>query len=155
MKLRIHAFSGALALLTICAFWTATVLTELFGGASAIAIAKNAILAGMLLLVPSMAIAGGTGFSLGGRWRSPAVDRKKRRMKIVAANGLVVLVPSAIFLAGRADTGQFDASFFVVQALELIAGAVNIALLSLNMRDGFALRRPSSRASAAAGKAAG
>ena len=29
----------------------------------------------------------------------------------------------------------------MVQALELAAGAVNIVLLSLNMRDGLALRR--------------
>ncbi|WP_269933435.1 hypothetical protein [Aminobacter sp. HY435] len=48
-------------------------------------------------------------------------------------------------LAGWAEDGRFDAAFFAVQALELAAGAVNIALLSLNMRDGLALRRKTSR----------
>lgn len=37
----------------------------------------------------------------------------------------------------RAQAGQFDTAFFAVQALELLAGATNIALLSLNLRDGL------------------
>jgi hypothetical protein len=36
----------------------------------------------------------------------------------------------------------FDGAFVAVQALELLAGALNITLLSLNMRDGLRLRRP-------------
>ena len=145
MKTKIHAFAGALALLTICIFWGATAITELFGDASAIAAVKNGILAGMLVLVLSMAIAGASGFSLGKGWRSPAVARKKLRMKIIAANGVLVLVPSAVFLAGKAGAGEFDMTFAAVQAIELIAGAVNITLLSLNMRDGLALRRKPAR----------
>jgi hypothetical protein len=146
MKTKIHAFAGGLALLTICAFWSATATTELFGDAADIAAVKNGILAGMLVLVPSMAVAGASGFSLGKGWRSPAVQRKKLRMKIIAANGILVLVPSAVFLAGKAEAGAFDGAFVAVQAIELIAGAVNITLLSLNMRDGLALRRKPSRA---------
>lgn len=145
MKTRIHAFAGALALLTICVFWVATAMTELFGDATAIAAVKNGILAGMLVLVPSMVVAGASGFSLGKGWRSPAVLRKKQRMKIIAANGILVLVPSAVFLASKAGAGEFDAAFVAVQAIELIAGAVNITLLSLNMRDGLALRRKPSK----------
>jgi hypothetical protein len=141
MKTKIHAFAGGLALLTICIFWSATVIAELFGDAADIAAVKNGILAGMLVLVPLMAVAGASGFSLGKGWRSPAVQRKKQRMKVVAANGILVLVPSAVFLASKAGAGAFDAAFVAVQAIELIAGAVNIALLSLNMRDGLALRR--------------
>ncbi len=150
MKTKVHALAGALALLTICVFWTATAMSELFGDAVAVSAVKNGILAGMFVLIPAMAIAGASGFSLGKGWRSPAVMRKKRRMKIIAANGILVLVPSAIFLANKAGAGQFDAAFVAVQVIELIAGAVNITLLSLNMRDGLALRKKPSRASAAA-----
>jgi len=146
MKIRVHAFAGALALLTICIFWGATVISELFGDASAIAAVKNGILVGMLVLIPAMAVAGASGFSLGKGWKSLAVERKKRRMKIVAANGLLVLVPSAVFLAWKAGVGEFDAVFVVVQAIELAAGAVNVTLLALNMRDGLALRRKPARA---------
>lgn len=146
MKTKIHAFAGGLALLTICIFWSATVITELFGDAATVSAVKNGILAGMLVLVPSMAIAGASGFSLGKGWRSPALARKKQRMKIIAANGVLILVPSAVFLASRAGAGEFDTAFVAIQAVELVAGAVNITLLSLNMRDGLALRRKPVRA---------
>ena len=145
MKAKLHAAFGGLALVTICCFWGSTVVSELFGDHAAIAAVKNAILWGMLVLVPAMAAAGGSGFALGKGWKSPAVLRKKRRMKIIAANGILILVPSAVFLAGRAGAGEFDWAFAMVQAIELIAGAVNITLLSLNMRDGFALRKKPAR----------
>ena len=146
MKTKIHAFAGGLALLTICIFWSATVLSEMFGNAATVSAVKNGILAGMLVLIPSMAIAGASGFSLGKGWRSPAISRKKQRMKIIVANGLLILVPSAVFLASRAGAGEFDAAFVAVQAVELVAGAVNITLLSLTMHDGLALRRKPARA---------
>ena len=82
---------------------------------------------------------GGSGFALGGKWKSKIVSSKKTRMKIIAANGMIILLPSAIFLAQWADAGLFDWRFYTIQALEIIAGATNIALLGLNMRDGIAL----------------
>ena len=149
MKAKVHASAGALALLTICIFWGATALGELFGDAADIAAVKNGILMGMLVLIPAMAIAGASGFSLGKGRKSPAVQREKQRMKIIAANGILILVPSAMFLASKAGAGEFDTAFVAVQAIELVAGAVNITLLSLNMRDGLALRRKPARPKAA------
>ena len=64
---------------------------------------------------------------------------KARRMPFIAANGVLILIPSALFLASKASAGSFDASFYLVQAVELIAGAANIVLLGLNMRDGLRL----------------
>lgn len=40
-----------------------------------------------------------------------------------------------------AFNGNFGTGFCALQAVELVAGAVNIGLLGLNMRDGFRLRR--------------
>ena len=57
-------------------------------------------------------------------------------MPFIAANGLLVLVPCAIFLNRWAAAGTFDATFYVVQVIELIAGAINLTLSGLNMRDG-------------------
>ncbi|PWK65745.1 hypothetical protein [Aminobacter sp. AP02] len=145
MKTKIHAAAGAVALIAVVCFWLATVTAELSGHAGAIAAVKAAVLAGMAVLVPAMVVAGASGFSLGKGWKSPVVQKKKRRMRFIAANGILVLLPSAHLLAGWAEAGRFDAAFFVVQALELAAGAVNITLLSLNMRDGLALRRKPSR----------
>ena len=145
MKAKLHAAAGGVALLTVSCFWMSTVAAELTGNAETIAAAKAAILAGMVVLIPAMMIAGASGFSLGKGWKNPVIQHKKRRMRIIAANGLLVLLPSAYVLAGWAEAGRFDTAFVVVQALELVAGAVNIALLSLNMRDGLALRRRSTR----------
>lgn len=141
MKLRLHAIAGTLALLIISTFWISTVFSEVFGSPQTIAQVKTAVLSGMALLIPAMATAGATGAALGRGWKLPQVAAKSRRMKIIAANGLLILLPSAVFLAIKAQSGQFDAVFYAVQALELCAGAVNITLLSTNLRDGLALAR--------------
>ena len=136
---KIHAAAGTLALITITTFWGSTILTELFGSHSQVATLKMGILWGMLILIPSMATAGATGAALGRKWRLPQVAAKSKRMKFIAANGLLVLVPSAVFLAFRAGSGQFDGLFYTVQAVELMAGATNITLLGLNMKAGLAI----------------
>ena len=141
MKTKIHAAAGGLALLTITTFWSSTIISELFGTPEQIAVTKTAILFGMLILIPALATTGATGFSLGGKWKSPVIANKKRRMKLAAANGIVILVPSAFYLAWFARAGDFGTGFVIVQAIELIAGAANISLLSLNMRDGMKLSK--------------
>ena len=139
MKTKLHGLLGSIALLCIATFWTATVVSELWLDAAAIASVKNAILSGMWLLIPAMAATGGSGFALGKTRTGRLVNVKALRMKVVAANGLLVLLPSAYFLASWASAGSFDGLFYAVQGLELVAGAVNITLLGLNMRDGLRL----------------
>ena len=92
------------------------------------------------MLIPSLAVTGATGFSLSKGAKAGLIGKKLRRMPIIAANGLLVLIPSALFLASRAQAGQFDTGFYIVQALELAAGAANLALLGLNMRDGLKMK---------------
>ena len=57
-------------------------------------------------------------------------------MPIIAANGVLILIPSALFLAANAKAGDFDATFYAVQMVELAAGAVNLWLLTKNALDG-------------------
>lgn len=135
----IHLVAGVIGLLTITAFWSTSIAVEIFGDEAAIAAVKHFILSGMVVLIPSMAAVGGSGLRLGGSSRAPIIVAKRRRMIAVAANGLLVLVPSAVFLAGRAGSGDFGVAFVAVQAIELAAGAANIILMGLNMRDGFRL----------------
>jgi hypothetical protein len=97
------------------------------------------ILWGMLLLIPAMMIVGGSGRSLAQGRSSPMLKAKARRMGLIAGNGFLILVPSAFYLASKAAAGDFDAAFYGVQALELAAGATNIALMALNFRDGLKL----------------
>ena len=139
MKSKLHAAFGAMALLCIATFWVSTVVSELFMDPAAVVAVKNAILAGMWLLVPAMAATGGSGFALAKGRSGRLVEVKSRRMKFVAANGLLVLLPSAFVLATWANARRFDGAFYALQTLELLAGATNITLLALNMRDGLKL----------------
>lgn len=137
----IHPVAGTIALLTTATFWLSTAATELFGSADAVIAVKTMIPWGFLLLVPAMAAVGATGFSfVHGRTLGGLVKKKARRMPILAANGLLILIPSALFLASRASAGTFDIWFYVVQFIELVAGATNITLMGLSMRDGLKLK---------------
>ncbi|MFQ8433656.1 ferredoxin--NADP reductase [Amaricoccus sp. W119] len=137
----IHPLAGLVALLTIATFWVSTVLSELFGSEATVTAVKTTIPWGFLLLVPALAATGGSGLFLSKGQRTGLVGAKLRRMPIIALNGLLVLIPAALFLASKARAGAFDASFYTAQGVELIAGAVNLTLLGLGMRDGLALSR--------------
>ena len=137
MKTRIHAIAGAIGFLTILTFWSSTVISELFGSHETIAMVKGSILTGMFILIPAMAIVGASGASLGSGRTDALVLAKKKRMPIIAANGLLILVPMAFLLEARAMAGQFDTMFYLMQGVELIAGALNLSLMGMNMRDGI------------------
>ena len=92
---------------------------------------------GLFILVPAVAITGGSGFFLSKSRRGRLVDSKKKRMPFIAANGLIVLVPCAIVLSRWSAAGSFDTAFYVVQAIELSGGAINLALMGMNIRDGL------------------
>ncbi|WP_124491071.1 FAD-dependent oxidoreductase [Burkholderia stagnalis] len=135
----IHPLAGLVAILTIATFWLSTAISELFASEATVIAVKTAIPWGFLLLIPALAATGGSGFVLSKGQRQGSIGTKLKRMPFIAANGLLVLIPAAIFLASKARAGEFDTTFYAVQALELAAGAVNITLLSLSMRDGMAL----------------
>lgn len=136
----IHPLAGTLAILTIATFWLSTALSELFASQAVVIAVKTAIPWGFLLLIPALAAAGGSGLVLAKGRRAGLVGAKLKRMPLIAANGILVLIPSALFLASKAKAGEFDTGFYAVQTLELCAGAANITLLSLNMRDGLKMR---------------
>lgn len=138
MPKRAHIIAGILAPLCIATFFVSTVLVELLGSHEAVAQLKALIVfPGLWILVPAMVAAGGSGMFLSKSRRGRLVDAKKKRMPFIAANGLLVLVPCAIVLNRWAAAGSFDTAFYVVQAVELLAGATNLALMCLNVRDGL------------------
>ncbi|MEH6545398.1 MAG: CDGSH iron-sulfur domain-containing protein [Sneathiella sp.] len=139
MKTRIHAIAGVIGILTVAVFWVSTLITELVGSHEAIATLKNGILWGMIILIPALAIAGGSGMSLGQGLTSQRVLIKKKRMPFIALNGLLVLLPCAVFLSIKANAGEIDTTFYVVQSIELLVGAANLTLMGFNFRDGLLL----------------
>lgn len=137
----LHPIAGVVGMTTVAAFWLSTLAAEVFGGHGAVLAVKTAILWGLLLLVPALAVTGATGFRLGARSAHPRIAAKRRRMPVIALNGLLVLVPCAIFLQARAAAGDFGTGFAIVQGIELLAGAVNLVLIGLSLRDGLVLTR--------------
>ena len=136
MIAKVHKVAGAIATLTIATFWLSTAVAELALGNGAVITVKTLIPYGFLILIPAMATAGGTGFRLAKGRTAGLIGAKRKRMPIIAANGVLVLIPSALYLAAKAQAGAFDTSFYAVQGLELLAGATNLFLLGLNIRDG-------------------
>lgn len=137
MKQHIHRSAAAIATLCIATFFISTVLVELFGSHESIALIKHLIvIPGLFILIPAMAMTGATGFALAKNSKGRLVGNKKKRMPFIGANGLLILLPAAICLDSWAVAGDFGNAFYIVQGLELCAGAVNLTLMGLNMRDG-------------------
>ncbi|MBV8603754.1 MAG: hypothetical protein JO224_03640 [Pelomonas sp.] len=136
----IHAAAGALAMLTVATFWTSTLWSELFMNDEAVIAVKHAIVYfGLIPLVTLMAVTGGSGFYFAKGRKGRLVEDKKKRMPKIGANGLLVMIPCALFLNSKAAGGEFDAVFYAVQGIELVVGAVQLTLLGRSFRDGLKL----------------
>jgi hypothetical protein len=136
---RAHLLAAVGALVLIVVFGVSAAVSEAGGDASEVRVVRLAIVWALPALVGCLVTAGLTGRKLAGRSRAAVVRRKQRRVQIVAAAGVLVLVPSAIILAVASPSGGGTVALEVV---ELVAGAVNLTLLGLNFRDGRALTRP-------------
>ena len=136
MKKTVHPLAGGVAILMIATFWLSTAISELSGSEPFVVLVKTLIPWGFIILVPALAAVGGTGFALSGGRSGGLVGKKRKRMPIIAANGVLILIPSALFLAAKAKAGDFDGTFYAIQMVELAAGAVNLWLLTKNALDG-------------------
>jgi len=130
---RVHLAAAVGAVAVVVTFLVSSAVTELIGTAGTVHALRHGIVLGLPLLIACLATAALTGRRLGGRSRAPVVRRKRRRMQVIAATGLVVLVPCAVLLNYQAMPA--------LEITELAAGGLNLALLVLNLRDGRALAR--------------
>ena len=142
MKHIFHKTGAIIATLCIVTFFLSTLIVEFFFSVESVAQVKSLIVfPGLFILIPAIAITGATGFSLSKSSSAGLVGQKRKRMPFIGANGLLILLPAAIFLNLWAAEGSFDNTFYAVQGLELFAGAVNITLMFMNIRDGRKLSR--------------
>lgn len=138
----IHLIASRTAFLCIFIFWISTLASELFLSQMAVVAVKNAISYGVFVLIVAMALTGATGFKMGGKSKHHNIVAKKKRMPFIAVNGLLILLPCAFYLCHKANLGQFDGVFYGIQAVELVAGFVNLVLMGLSMKDGMSIRKP-------------
>lgn len=137
MKQLFHRIGFITATLSIFTFFTSTLVVELFGTQEAIAMVKSLIvMPGLFILIPAIATTGATGFAMSTTKSTGLVGRKRKRMPFIGINGLLILLPAAIVLNQWAAEGNFGSQFYLLQALELAAGAINLSLMCLSIRDG-------------------
>lgn len=140
MAKKLHLIAGLLGTFTIALFFLSTIIAELLGSHEMVATVKSHIvMPGLFILVPAIVATGGSGFALSKSWKGRLIEAKKKRMPFIAGNGLLVLLPSALVLDRWASASAFDSSFYLVQVVELLAGATNLTLMGMNIRDGLRL----------------
>ena len=139
---RIHLAAAVGALTLIATFLLSSAVTELIADAADVHRLRQWIVFGLPLLVGCLVTAALTGRRLARNSRAPVIRRKLRRMQIVAATGIVVLVPCALILDGLTATSAASGVVSALEITELLAGALNLTLLALNFRDGRGLTRP-------------
>ncbi len=136
----IHRSASAAFLLCILSFFSSTVISMLFSEAPGRTAVKELIVfPGLILLVLAAALTGITGRLLAFDRSGKLIEKKLKRMKLIAANGVIILIPCAFSLRYMAVNGFFDTIYYAVQTLELAAGFLNIVLIVMNFRAGFRL----------------
>lgn len=139
-KTAIHAAAGTLAMLLVASFWTSTLVSELFLDVQAIVTVKQIIAKyGLICMVIAMAATGGSGFALGKDRKGRLIEEKKKRMPFIGANGVLVMIPVAIYLSMKATAGEFDTQFYAVQVIELVVGLFQLTMLGKNFKAGLRL----------------
>ncbi|QDG53503.1 hypothetical protein FIV42_22985 [Persicimonas caeni] len=132
----IHRWSARAATAMIGVFFMSTVVVEIAGDYESVRMVKHAIVWAVPALVVLLAVTGITGQKMAGRSQADKIVAKKRTTGVMAALGLLVLVPAAFALDAMAQEGSFGTWFWVVQGAELVAGATNFTLALLQMRRG-------------------
>jgi len=137
----IHKTSALTAFILIATFFSSSLFVDIFANQKAVVMVKTNIFYGVFLLILLMAITGITGLKMAAKVTSGPIASKKKRMPFVAANGLLVLLPAAYILKDLALEGEFNSVFYFVQTIELLAGFINLSLMTLNIRDAFRLKK--------------
>ncbi|MGD9807043.1 MAG: hypothetical protein AB7E76_04310 [Deferribacterales bacterium] len=137
MLKRLHILTAFISIVSIIIFQLSTIISELFASASYVACVKGLIVTpGLFILIPALIITGITGTVMSNKAKGRLVNNKKRRMPLIAMNGIIILIPSAVFLNMKASAGELDILFYTIQIIEIAAGLLNLTLMLKNARDG-------------------
>ncbi|EGU46229.1 hypothetical protein VII00023_06817 [Vibrio ichthyoenteri ATCC 700023] len=128
----------------IASFFASTLISELLADKSTISQVKQVIAYAVWFLIPLMALTGITGSKLAPNVKSGQgiLGKKKKRMPIVALNGLLILLPCALYLNLLASQAHFNQAFYIAQTIELIAGSINLTLMAASIRDAIKIKPP-------------
>ena len=139
MLRRLHPIAGVIGFATILTFWLSTVTSELFGSTAVVAAVKETIPWGFLIVVPALAIAGASGFRIAGASSDPRIDEEKAPHAVHRGERSFHSHAGRALSGGAGVARRVRDDLLCVQAIELVAGAINLTLMSLNIRDGLEL----------------
>jgi hypothetical protein len=117
--LKSHIIATSVGALTIGCFFSFSLIAEIMGNQEFIKQVKTGIVYCLPVLLFAMPILGITGKKLAGKFKSPIVATKMKRMKFVAFNG-IIFISLAIYLYFRAVNNNIDSTFLYVQIIELL-----------------------------------
>jgi hypothetical protein len=137
---RLHAAAGLIAWCLIASFFIGSLISEFSGNPTWIVVVKRTIFYTMWTMVVLVPVAALTGRKLAGKSGNVVVERKRKRMRWIAPNGLLLLTLGS-YLYYKASQDQFDPFFRRAQLVELAVGLTNLLLLGLMIRDGYRLKR--------------
>lgn len=137
---QVHAAAGIIAFCLIGSFFMGSLISELSGNLVWIVHVKRTVFYCMWAMVLLMPLAALSGRKLAGKSRNATVENKRKRMRWIAPNGLL-LVTLGSYLYYKVIQQEFDALFVSAQLLEFALGLTNLLLLGLMIRDGFRLKR--------------
>ncbi len=134
----IHVVATAFAILVISTFFISSLIAELDGAIDVIRTVKQGIFYALPILILTMPTLAITGNKLAGNSKNPKVTEKKRRMKFVLFNGMI-LISLAVFLYYQSHFKMINNVFLIAQIMEFIFGLGNLTLIGLNVRAGLML----------------
>lgn len=137
---QVHAAAGIIAFCLIGSFFVGSLISELSGNPVWIVAVKRTVFYAMWVMVLLVPLAALSGRKLAGKSHNTMVENKRRRMRWIAPNG-VLLLTLASYLYYKVSQQEFDSLFMSAQLVELTLGFTNLLLLGSMIRDGFRLKR--------------
>jgi hypothetical protein len=146
-----HPLAARVTLGLFALIWGSAVAAGLFADTELMVFIKEGAVWALFLLVPAAMLTAATGLRLGYGRPGPITERKRRRLRLIVALSVVVVLPATLALDALVQQGQAGSLLFLVlQGVELVAGLLTLGLMVVSVRDGLLAKREA-RAAASAG----
>jgi cytochrome bd-type quinol oxidase subunit 1 len=139
--LNFHIAGSMVAVITIGVFFFSSLASAFYYDKDFTFLVKSGIFYTLPILLISMPMVVITGNKLAGNSVHPLLLEKKKRMKFIGING-VLLVMIACLLFYWAKKSDYSQAFTIIQVLELLLGFINLLLLIKNFQTGRKLSLP-------------
>lgn len=137
-----HKVAGVVMLITLVTFFVSTITIELLGDHEQIKWLKLLIMIfAIVLIVPLTIIIGKTGKKVSIGHNPKLLKKKSKLFKTIQRIGPFVLAPTGISLYFMARSDIFNAVFYTIQLIELIAQLTSIVLIIIAINTGIQLRK--------------